>query len=103
MIRRPPRSTLFPYTTLFRSVWKRKLRLNQPLSHPAKVLIVPDRRMIRPRKNQRAEALRLSRPSELQPFQGFFCPLTLAAIPPHAPSGIENSLADSSITRLRGG
>src|SRR3712207_7609771 len=23
MIRRPPRSTLFPYTTLFRSVWKR--------------------------------------------------------------------------------
>src|SRR5260370_32172586 len=25
MIRRPPRSTLFPYTTLFRSVEKRKL------------------------------------------------------------------------------
>src|SRR3712207_6981290 len=23
MIRRPPRSTLFPYTTLFRSVWRR--------------------------------------------------------------------------------
>src|SRR2546430_11452562 len=23
MIRRPPRSTLFPYTTLFRSVWNR--------------------------------------------------------------------------------
>src|SRR3712207_8582550 len=23
MIRRPPRSTLFPYTTLFRSPWKR--------------------------------------------------------------------------------
>src|SRR5258707_15841658 len=23
MIRRPPRSTLFPYTTLFRSLWKR--------------------------------------------------------------------------------
>src|SRR5260221_3123571 len=22
MIRRPPRSTLFPYTTLFRSIWK---------------------------------------------------------------------------------
>src|SRR5437588_8794259 len=28
MIRRPPRSTLFPYTTLFRS--KRVLRLRQP-------------------------------------------------------------------------
>src|SRR5258708_10736212 len=25
MIRRPPRSTLFPYTTLFRSVFQRKL------------------------------------------------------------------------------
>src|SRR3712207_9177620 len=24
MIRRPPRSTLFPYTTLFRSMWVRK-------------------------------------------------------------------------------
>src|SRR5260221_13720300 len=24
MIRRPPRSTLFPYTTLFRSVWVRR-------------------------------------------------------------------------------
>src|SRR3990167_3821162 len=24
MIRRPPRSTLFPYTTLFRSCWDRK-------------------------------------------------------------------------------
>src|SRR2546430_8687123 len=26
MIRRPPRSTLFPYTTLFRSPWLGKLR-----------------------------------------------------------------------------
>src|SRR5258707_2911505 len=25
MIRRPPRSTLFPYTTLFRSVWQWKV------------------------------------------------------------------------------
>src|SRR2546421_3296724 len=35
MIRRPPRSTLFPYTTLFRSVhgikYKTKLRIAQPL------------------------------------------------------------------------
>src|SRR2546422_1553136 len=28
MIRRPPRSTLFPYTTLFRSVPRSPLRLN---------------------------------------------------------------------------
>src|SRR5687768_17958584 len=26
MIRRPPRSTLFPYTTLFRSCWRRRRR-----------------------------------------------------------------------------
>src|SRR3712207_7822108 len=31
MIRRPPRSTLFPYTTLFRSTLLRKLRDGLPL------------------------------------------------------------------------
>src|SRR5260221_7271473 len=30
MIRRPPRSTLFPYTTLFRSVPGGRLRVRQP-------------------------------------------------------------------------
>src|SRR2546425_607260 len=29
MIRRPPRSTLFPYTTLFRSLWTRLLALDR--------------------------------------------------------------------------
>src|SRR5438876_7825926 len=29
MIRRPPRSTLFPYTTLFRSIILRRLRLRR--------------------------------------------------------------------------
>src|SRR5258708_40224645 len=32
MIRRPPRSTLFPYTTLFRSTW-RLMRRNGDLRH----------------------------------------------------------------------
>src|SRR2546430_12731048 len=31
MIRRPPRSTLFPYTTLFRSCWHRPRDLNGTL------------------------------------------------------------------------
>src|SRR3712207_8932394 len=31
MIRRPPRSTLFPYTTLFRSLGQRLRRLLRPL------------------------------------------------------------------------
>src|SRR5260370_24682842 len=30
MIRRPPRSTLFPYTTLFRSGWPRATRTRAP-------------------------------------------------------------------------
>src|SRR3712207_7510845 len=29
MIQRPPRSTLFPYTTLFRSLWQRHIQINQ--------------------------------------------------------------------------
>src|SRR2546430_13690654 len=34
MIRRPPRSTLFPYTTLFRSRWANEDRLLPKLSIP---------------------------------------------------------------------
>src|SRR2546430_8847542 len=30
MIRRPPRSTLFPYTTLFRSAYVREIRAHAP-------------------------------------------------------------------------
>src|SRR2546425_6637352 len=32
MIRRPPRSTLFPYTTLFRSVFKQKGQFGAPIA-----------------------------------------------------------------------
>src|SRR2546422_8319154 len=34
MIRRPPRSTLFPYTTLFRSIDDRHAELGQALARP---------------------------------------------------------------------
>src|SRR2546425_9592187 len=37
MIRRPPRSTLFPYTTLFRSVCERR---SWPFSRPGRVTTV---------------------------------------------------------------
>src|SRR2546429_4230101 len=40
MIRRPPRSTLFPYTTLFRSVWK-PLRHHRNGSRVAKAVTQP--------------------------------------------------------------
>src|SRR3712207_8467147 len=40
MIRRPPRSTLFPYTTLFRSLDEPRLILEAALLHPAAQLDV---------------------------------------------------------------
>src|SRR2546428_7481788 len=39
MIRRPPRSTLFPYTTLFRSRGGRVIDPSRDLDQPADVLI----------------------------------------------------------------
>src|SRR3712207_8067864 len=48
MIRRPPRSTLFPYTTLFRSaqpsVFRRQVDLSQPPTVPGgtTILIAPE-------------------------------------------------------------
>src|SRR5690349_24180973 len=42
MIRRPPRSALFPYTTLFRSVRKRKLPSGRPDEEPVVTLEQPD-------------------------------------------------------------
>src|SRR5258708_39270304 len=51
MIRRPPRSTLFPYTTLFRSRLFRKSSVPQRLCHPtapfARFGVVPDRKSTR--------------------------------------------------------
>src|SRR3712207_9101793 len=38
MIRRPPRSTLFPYTTLFRSAEDRVIR---PLEQAGKAVVIP--------------------------------------------------------------
>src|SRR5256885_2479144 len=37
MIRRPPRSTLFPYTTLFRSDWQAHARSTQAAQHGEEV------------------------------------------------------------------
>ena len=45
MIRRPPRSTLFPYTTLFRSTWheKRNLFLSiEPILEEISLYVLPD-------------------------------------------------------------
>ena len=39
MIRRPPRSTLFPYTTLFRSEWQEQTAENSGTSRVANVIV----------------------------------------------------------------
>src|SRR5256885_11190611 len=67
MIRRPPRSTLFPYTTLFRSaVWRcqEALTLAQELAHPQSLVMaryyaafLHQRRRETPAVQAQAEAL----------------------------------------------
>src|SRR3712207_7816786 len=41
MIRRPPRSTLFPYTTLFRSLWTVANRGRDPFGEPVRDALSP--------------------------------------------------------------
>src|SRR5437899_9966167 len=79
MIRRPPRSTLFPYTTLFRSPPRRSrgcscsavlLRVVDPAPHRR----LPDRRLVRKRgPHQRSE----EHTSELQSLRHLVCRLLL--------------------------
>src|SRR5436309_5576456 len=70
MIRRPPRSTLFPYTTLFRSIssekGKRKLSHREQGSDPR-------RRRARRRRGSRSE----EHTSELQSRENLVCRLLL--------------------------
>src|SRR5258708_19447306 len=67
MIRRPPRSTLFPYTTLFRS-----------RSTPRPRLPLPQRRRSRPRRRRKKRPLRSEEhTSELQSPDHLVCRLLL--------------------------
>src|SRR3712207_7413242 len=55
MIRRPPRSTLFPYTTLFRSLRRRRLRiLRRRRPDHGGHLASADRRLLRARQGRAA-------------------------------------------------
>src|SRR2546430_7162473 len=65
MIRRPPRSTLFPYTTLFRSASGAP---NEALSEPAE-----ERKIFRINHHQRSE----EHTSELQSQSNLVCRLLL--------------------------
>ena len=65
MIRRPPRSTLFPYTTLFRSVFIGVLSANlgtttrrsRPAHQPVRLGAGRDRHRTRDRVNRKAQLL----------------------------------------------
>src|SRR3712207_7870030 len=82
MIRRPPRSTLFPYTTLFRS---RRVPAPEPVACPASPRPGPARgRRAPPRTRRRRTGGVLRRPwrseehtSELQSRQYLVCRLLL--------------------------
>src|SRR5690349_22665466 len=77
MIRRPPRSTLFPYTTLFRSVRPRAAR--EPSRTPALISelelhhVRGTHRQVRGNKSKRSE----EHTSELQSRRDLVCRLLL--------------------------
>src|SRR2546430_9206911 len=72
MIRRPPRSTLFPYTTLFRSTW-RHLGLADGQQIPAVVVDPHDARRVLVAVLGRSE----EHTSELQSQSNLVCRLLL--------------------------
>src|SRR3712207_7632595 len=86
MIRRPPRSTLFPYTTLFRSGWYADDLLDN-LAHPSARQILPElqdlevggRVPMAPRPTERTAFVVRSEEhtSELQSRQYLVCRLLL--------------------------
>src|SRR2546429_2797922 len=61
MIRRPPRSTLFPYTTLFRSIYCASIGISRC---PRSMSTQSDTRFGRPRSNSPFMAARIVRRSE---------------------------------------
>src|SRR3712207_6945323 len=91
MIRRPPRSTLFPYTTLFRSLQKLQAAAHQLGARPDELLVphVQRRRVVRPRPRPEPGVAVLENPfvigldrseehtSELQSRQYLVCRLLL--------------------------
>src|SRR5690349_23838616 len=75
MIRRPPRSTLFPYTTLFRSTWRSSARTSTLASQRSTARsrpLPPPPRFLR-RRSTRSE----EHTSELQSRRELVCRLLL--------------------------
>src|SRR5258708_31871501 len=91
MIRRPPRSTLFPYTTLFRSPWRR--RPAPPLRSCRARVADPWRGRPAPEASRRSE----EHTSELQSPDHLVCRLLLEKKKSNTP---QKSLNDATKNEL---
>src|SRR5690349_23423113 len=76
MIRRPPRSTLFPYTTLFRSPARRRRRASGPRQSRARSRRAP-RALPEAAQARRARTRSEEHTSELQSRRDLVCRLLL--------------------------
>src|SRR3712207_7560110 len=95
MIRRPPRSTLFPYTTLFRSEWRRPLNFPPAALTPSRSLSVFPRKASPPIAKTlypvHVRSLRSEEhTSELQSRQYLVCRLLLEKKKPVTPTPIQS-------------
>src|SRR5438270_9708885 len=76
MIRRPPRSTLFPYTTLFRSIGRRQSRLHHRDSFAAEIAAADEKVRVAG-AGRRAAGRSEEHTSELQSQSNLVCRLLL--------------------------
>src|SRR3712207_7410364 len=83
MIRRPPRSTLFPYTTLFRSLYDCKCNISggkkkvkDPITKETKLVVIPKYKDI-PCRISKQSLRSEEHTSELQSRQYLVCRLLL--------------------------
>src|SRR2546429_4944426 len=98
MIRRPPRSTLFPYTTLFRS--PAKVRPRPPLRHLARLR--PPRRLVAGCQTVRPVATRSEEhTSELQSRLHLVCRLLLEKKKHKTPSHVPHARRRPKLTHPR--
>src|SRR2546427_7488025 len=99
MIRRPPRSTLFPYTTLFRSARAAASRLSRLGARRGRVLPTSDLPAVQgdPREAHRSE----EHTSELQSQSNLVCRLLLEKKKHRSPRAPRADIYAAEITAIR--